>query len=95
MAPGLGDGRGREGLAPLYPYPEGSGQYLESDLLCSGVGMVPGRQGIVDLTQLRVQQGLNARWSERGLKCSSGVRDSDLGGGRVDGWSIPRGRGQL
>lgn len=35
MAPGLGDGRGCEGLAPLYPYWEGAGQYLESDLLCS------------------------------------------------------------
>lgn len=32
MAPGLGDGRGSEGLAPLYPYWEGSGQYQENDL---------------------------------------------------------------
>lgn len=85
MAPGLGDGRGCEGLAPLYPSWEGSGQYLESDLLCSGVGLVRCRQRIVDLTQLWVQQGLNARWSERGPKCSCGVRDSDLGGERVDG----------
>lgn len=43
MAPGLGDGRGCEGLAPLYPYWEGSAQYLESDLLCGGVGMVRSR----------------------------------------------------
>lgn len=85
MAPGLGDGRGCEGLAPLYPSWEGSGQYLESDLLCSGVGLVRCRQRIVDLTQLWVQQGLNASWSERGPKCSCGVRDSDLGGERVDG----------
>lgn len=52
MAPGLGDGRGCEGLAPLYPYWEGSGQYLESDL-CSGVGMVRGKQRVVDLNSGR------------------------------------------
>lgn len=73
MVPGLGDGRGSEGLAPLYPYWEGAGQYLESDLLCSGVGMVPGRQRIADLTQLGAPQRLNARWSEREPKCRCGI----------------------
>lgn len=43
--------------------------------------------------QLWAKQGLNARWSERGPKCSCWMWDSDLRGGRAAGWSIPRGRG--
>lgn len=46
MALGLGDGRGRRDLAPLNPNWEGSGQYLESNILCSGVGMVQGGQQV-------------------------------------------------
>lgn len=72
--------------SPRYPYWEGSGQYQESDLLCSGVGMVPCRQGIVDLAQLRAQRGLNARWwSERGPKCRCRIVIWEAGG-QAGGW---------
>lgn len=104
MAPGLGDGRGRRDLAPLNPNWEGSGQYLESNILCSGVGMVQGGQQ-VNVAQLWKQQGLSVRCSEQGRGAATGCRIAmqGWGGGRV-GWGgglarwmdrrvVPSGRG--
>lgn len=70
----LGPGRWEGAWRPRSCVPQlgGVDQCLESDIPCSGMGMVQGGQRAVDLTQLWAQRGLSARLSERRQRC--GVR---------------------